>query len=1546
MTDVYREYTDKKQYCAIGSVKTNVGHSLCASGMASVIKVLLMLEHKSIPPTLHCEPMHPRFHFEQSPFYPNTKLAQWDTPTNSGRKKAAIASFGFGGTNAHIIVEEYPLAVEWAQKPKRATQFNRKRYWVYDQEETDSIKTISLNLGTKDSIQSIAFTTEKTDSTLTDMIKNIISNMLSIRTEEVDDHTNFMEMGLDSSNIVQLSSKLEETLSIELYPTLLFEYKNIQELSVYLENNFTIQIAGKEDQMDAYDERDIDEKLTNSNNNDIAIIGVSCKFPGSNNKDEFFQNLMDNKTHISEIPQDRFDWHEIYGNIDEPNKTNSKWGGFISNIYEFDPLFFSISPREAEQMDPQHRLVLMSVQEAFQDAGFTKDQLRDTKTGVYIGISSYDYFHMMNKFDLPMESTSVIGNAHTMLPNRISYIYDLHGPSVSIDTACSSALVSIHQAASAIEKGEINMAVVGGVNALLSSELFISFGKAGMLSPDGLCKTFDKDANGYVRGEGVGVVILKSLSLAKKDNDNIYCVIKGTAVNHGGHSSSLTAPNSNAQAAVISEALHTAHVNINTLSYIEAHGTGTSLGDPIEIEGIKKVFENSPIPLSHEKIQNCAIGSVKSNIGHLEAAAGIAGLIKVIMAMKHKYLPATLNFSELNPYINLDNTPVYVIRENKAWEKLTDEFGNKINRRAGISSFGFGGTNAHIILEEYEKKQKIKSFDENEQLETEPYLIVLSAYNEERLKAYAIKLKVYMKDNSNVDANKLRDIAYTLQVGRDELEERVAFVINSKGALINAINNFINLDFLPDIYRGNYKNDKERHNPIYQRYSETIMDDVFKARKTDKTKKRMSELAELWVKGLAVDWNLLYQHLSEEEKPNRICLPTYPLETEKYFLEKTNPISNKLDYNTSRLAATENTIDALKELFSNYLKIDLDNIDVDKSWMEYGVDSIMTMKLLKQVEKKYSIEIDPALFINNPTISYLGKMLNTKLLSKISVVNQDDMYQLSDPFTNNIYPLSFPQKRMFILHHALENKLIYNMPIALLLYGELSLDKLRDAFRTVIDRHDVFRTSFHFSKQKKQVEQSINNDIYFDIDVINTTEQQLGSLLQDSIKPFDLKLAPLIRVKVFVLLSEKNVLFVDIPHIISDGYSINLLFQEISRLYSNNKLEATVVQYRHFVQREQKMIKDKRFLIAKEYWTKKLEGIKPINLKTDMKRPLIKRYNGDVIYSVISSEIVEGMKKIARESESTMFVVLESIFNLMLYIHTKQASIISGMIVNGRHISGDLDFFDCMGVFINYLPLVININSEMSLLDLISQAKTVISELLNYQAYPFEKILEDINLKNDLSRNPLFDVMLNYHNELSEDSFSIPGVLTEIYKINKKSSRVDFVFDLFMLKSGCMDLWLEYDTDLFHRNTIMSIIEDFVTISKIIINNYNIPIGSITLKNNLVENSDVLNILISIYSDILGVDSKEIDINENQFEMGGNSMLAIEVVSAVSEKIKNITINELFMNPTIKRLSAYLNDEIKVEKNNRNYNDPVQEPKHEDDLIMSQNDRVRKIMDI
>jgi acyl transferase domain-containing protein/acyl carrier protein len=538
-----------------------------------------------------------------------------------------------------------------------------------------------------------------------------IAERRNVERQAIDVRKRFSSNGVDSLAAMSLLTELSRELDRPVSATLLWEYPTIEALSRHLSGEGGAAPTEARPSQQA-------------SNEPIAIVGLACRFPGgANSPGAYWQLLQNGLDAISEVPSDRWDLEALFAeDPTAPGKMSTRWGGFLDRVDGFDAPFFAIAPREAVHIDPQQRLMLELSWEALEDAGIGPSSLKDTATGVFFGAMWTDYSRLTNHDRKWIAQHTAVGQDLSIVPARVSYSLGLSGPSIAVNTACSSSLVAVHLARQSLLLGESRVALAGGVNLLLAPESTIAMTKFGAMAPDGRSKAFDARANGYVRGEGGGVIVLKRLSDALADGDSIYCVIRGSAVNNDGFSNGLTAPNPRAQEAVVREACAAAGVAPTDVQYVETHGTGTLLGDPIEAGALGAVLGGG-----RPAERALRIGSVKTNIGHLEAAAGIAGLIKVALSMRHRMLPPSLHFEKPNPHIPFDALRLRVQAALEPWE---GEAGRLV---AGVSSFGFGGTNSHIVLEATTLE--------------EPRLFLLSSESEEGLRRRARRMVETLRSN-------------------------------------------------------------------------------------------------------------------------------------------------------------------------------------------------------------------------------------------------------------------------------------------------------------------------------------------------------------------------------------------------------------------------------------------------------------------------------------------------------------------------------------------------------------------------------------------------------------------------------------------------------------------------------------------------------------------------------------------------------------------------------------------------------------------------------
>jgi len=579
-------------------------------------------------------------------------------------------------------------------------------------------------------------------------------------------------------------------------------------------------------------------------NQDVAIVGMAFELPIGNDVEEVFRNLSDQKTYFDYVPTSRW----------ESSQNESDRGAFVPTFENFDYNFFGISKVEAERIDPVQRKLLELSWKALEDACIKPSTLSGTDTSVIVGVGNSGY---EKRYAGKIEGFNSTSNVASIAPNRLSYFLNLKGLSYPVETACSSSLVAIHRASQLLINGDSKIAITGGLNILADQDQFNSFKEAGMLSPTGECKPFSTDSNGYVRGEGAGIFILKRLSDALEDQDNVYAIIKSTGENHGGKSNTLTSPNPKAQSDLIKKAIKDSNIDIDQLAFVEAHGTGTKLGDPIEIKSLHEAI--SEFKSESDERNQVLVGSIKSNIGHLEVAAGAAGLVKAIIQLNKKVFLPTANIGVHSKYLKLDHKCVSIPMD----VLPLDGMGKPI--AGGISSFGFGGVNSHLVLEEF----RGDVIAENQHYER--VILPLSAKSEASLKQYCVELYEWLDPKCSIG-----DIAYTLQHGRDDFDKRCCLIVSDIQDLKTQLNNIVHAGV------GNYKwfNDTSVGKMSNSVIDELSHEELSIGLKKWTEKGDYEQIAKVWLAGTNLDWNDVYPRLGRT-----VSLPTYQFENNRVWFD-------------------------------------------------------------------------------------------------------------------------------------------------------------------------------------------------------------------------------------------------------------------------------------------------------------------------------------------------------------------------------------------------------------------------------------------------------------------------------------------------------------------------------------------------------------------------------------------------------------------------------------------------------------------------------------
>ncbi|MGG4453265.1 beta-ketoacyl synthase N-terminal-like domain-containing protein [Brevibacillus porteri] len=838
----------------------------------------------------------------------------------------------------------------------------------------------------------------------------VFSTVLGLRQEELEEVESLKNLGIGSLNAVSLSEAINSKFHLKLPTSVVFEHNTLEALASYIATYLPEIQSAQPAYTERVSTRNIAYEPPKAASDDIAIIGISCRTAGAKGQDEFWELVSQGKDCIREVTNP--DWRAFFKEnalVDIPIKY-----GAMEDIEYFDPAFFKISPTEAQSMDVTQRILLQESYKALEDAGYTPSMLRGQPVGTVIGAMAgmtveQDFSHF-----------GMLGSDTSILASRIAYFLDLKGPALAVNTACSSSLVAIDIACQKLKTEEVNLAIAGGITIYSHPAPFISMSNAKMLSPTGECRPFDNGANGIVVGDGVGVVILKRLQDALRDNDSIYGVIRGSGTNQDGRTLGITVPSFQAQSDLQKSIYAKKQMDVEDIQYIEAHGTATKLGDPVEIHALSESFRQFT-----PKKRFCAIGSLKANIGHTTAAAGVLSVIKVLLSMKNKKMAPSIHFVKENEHIDFENSPVYVNTKLQDWQT-----NSKGSRLAAVSSFGFSGTNAHLVIEEF-SKSKVRTAAPVEGQGIATGVFVLSAESREQLVAYAKKTKAFVE--SRYDVN-LVDFLYTYQTARESMSHRVAFVVDSKEQLIAQLEPFIqsNGSKTADLFIGEINKtggvkigDTEEGRDFIRNLA---------------LNKKIKKLAELWVHGNEVDWGALYPKGTVSRLSG---LPSYPFAKERYRLPKvvvgnrthqeaaatSELLAEKHEHRATDIAnSTEVTRVQVEEadvrgteiqnsvIHHDVILADDDDtprnelvrkiaaaweevlgvkkVDIHKNFQDLGGDSIMATQIISRLKNSFPVDLNLDNLFSTPTVAGMAELIEEELIAAIDELPEEAILEL------------------------------------------------------------------------------------------------------------------------------------------------------------------------------------------------------------------------------------------------------------------------------------------------------------------------------------------------------------------------------------------------------------------------------------------------------------------------------------------------------------------------------------------------------------------------
>jgi len=1163
---------------------------------------------------------------------------------------------------------------------------------------------------------------------------------------------------------------------------------------------------------------------------EIAVTGLSIRVHKAKNLEEFQDNLEKGVESISfYTDEEMLEAGVSPGTLKIPNYI--KAGANLEDKEYFDAGFFGYTPREAELLDPQVRIFHEISWEALEDAGIDPE-VYPGLIGVYAGAGQNLEWEVRALLSGKSRSFGSFASSRLTgiryLCTRLSFNLNLKGPSITIQTACSTSLVAIHLACQALMSGECDVAIAGGVTLSPSKKAGYFYEKDLIFSSDGHNRTFDANGDGTVFGEGAGVVVLKLLEDALANEDNIYAVIKSTAINNDGNRKvGFTAPSVEAQVEMIQAAYHLAGIPPESIGYVEAHGTATHLGDPIEIEALKQAF-------STQKKGFCMIGSVKTNLGHLDAVSGVAGFIKAVLSLKNKKIPPNLHFEVPNPQLDLIDSPFVVNTKLTDWER------GDYPRRAAVNSLGMGGTNAHVVLEESPEKEK--SFASRDY-----QLILLSAKTRNSLDLAMENLAGFLKRNKNIN---LADAAYTLQTRRKRYPYRAALVCSDVEDAINSLSR-PQSEKVREYYDAKY-NKKVEEDP------EKNIDHLFKnpGREIPDVLLFLDEIGQAWLQGQAIDWASFYK----EEKRHCISLPPYAFDRQRYWLDDVNLENLREQYLTAKtqkdtavelpgeIDKQEKTSAALfprPNLPTPYVppnhEIEIgiveicqelfgyEKIGIMDNFFDLGGNSLSVINFVSEIHKKFNTRI------------HIQEVFDKRSLQELSALikeaDKEEYFSIEPAEEKEYYELSSAQKRLYILTRVEKNiNTAYNLPNAVLIEGELEKPCFEASFHRLVKRHQNFRTSFDVKAGKpvqiihKQVDFKIRYESLQGGTANSVEGNKMQEVVDRFIKPFNITKVPLLRVGLVQLAKEKHMLLLDMHHIISDGVSIAVMVQEFVRLYKGEELPGLRVQYKDFSEWQNTTFSLTKMKNQETYWLNRFKGdIPTLNLVTDYPRPSVKNFAGSHVSGEIDEELTGKIKELMNETKTTLYMVLLAAFNILLASYSEQEDIIVGVPAAAR---SHPDLENIIGMFVNTLAVRNYPRKQRSVGDFLQEVKDNTLNAFANQDYPFEDLVNKLGISKDSSRNPLFDILF-VSEDLGIPRLEVKELTFTPYVFKRSTSHMDLVFFIVEIDNTIV-MNLEYATALFSRSSVEGMLKHYVEILGQVVEDRDIKLEEIKISHDLI----------------------------------------------------------------------------------------------------------------
>ncbi|WP_248930394.1 non-ribosomal peptide synthetase [Paenibacillus hamazuiensis] len=1153
------------------------------------------------------------------------------------------------------------------------------------------------------------------------------------------------------------------------------------------------------------------QKSSASEPEPIAVVGLSCRFPEAEDAGQFWSNLATGRQSIGPFPANRLeDFQRIKDYSGELRK-----GGFLGSVDYFDAEYFNIPPRAAMNMDPYHRLLLEVFVESFEDAGYHRGQVQGRNIGIFVG---NDHTHRMHDSYITYlqdeDFTTSIGSWTGVLASRLSYLLNLRGPAFVVDSGCSSALLALDAAIKSIREGDCEAALVGGVNITFDPVYFANETQ----SQDYTVRAFDKDANGTVWSEGVAAVYLKPLSKAMEDRDEVYGIIRGIAVNNDGKSNGLTAPSARAQQEVLLKAWERAGIHPETISYIETHGTGTGLGDPIEIKGLAGAFAKHS-----GKRQFCAIGSIKTNIGHTVGVAGLASLIKVMLSLKERQLPPSLNFAVPNPLIDFMNSPVYVQDRLTAWEPPAG-----VPRRAGISSFSLSGTNCHLVVEEAPNANRSAEAAEG-------WVYPLSGYSYELLGKTVQRHLQFLRRRPEL---RLEDACFTASTGREHLNVRAAVWCHDRNGLIAGLEALAEAlasagAGTPAVY------ESERYTfwlPSPAASGSGAEAALYAEAAAQAQARRLTSSAAQADAGLRADaWQQLaalyvqgtdiaFEPLFAGTDVRRCSLPPHIFNNKRYW-DETPRIRKRLEEERGGLPddaplwlqaeaagsrlPEEHEAASEAERFLAWIwseALGYPVIEPQADFYKLGGDSVVGLRIVQAVNDALALDIPISALLEAENFSDFvrrtesGYGLSAALAQARlqAALQRPDVPERADD--SSPIPLTPAQNRMFLTAQLIPHSVAYNVTGVMRLEPHENASEVERLMLRLIERHGSLRTSFHMEDGVPVQVVHPRAEFTLERRVLQTREgmsriRHLQEELGSFIRPFDLAKAPLMRACFYQYDDGDAYLAIDLHHIVTDGSSMGLLFADYAALAEGRAPAALPLSYRDAVLALRSRLESSSMEGHRSWWMEQFaDGVPMLNLPTDKPRPGTKDYIGARIFHTIPADLTARAKAMAQNAGATLFMALMGVFHNLLARLGGDRDIVIGTPVAGRP---GANYQQVVGMFVGTLPIRTRSEDGMSFSEWLSSLKRTITHAFDHQEYPYESLIEDLQPERYPGRNPLFDVYF----ALQNIDMGLSGPSDRIIPFESGTAKFDLTVVARETPEGLLMEW-EYATGLYTQETI------------------------------------------------------------------------------------------------------------------------------------------------